>query len=100
MEIRISARHFELSDDLKQKIEQTVQKFSRFYPKIIWVEAILEQEATRDHRKKVEFVVHTNDHHTFAASEETDNFYTSLHKAADKVIRQLKKLKTRRERHS
>ncbi len=98
MEIRISSRNFDLPEDLKHKTEQTIHKFQRFYPNIIWVEAILEQEATRDHRKKVEFVVHTNDHHTFAAKEETDNFYTSLHKAADKVIRQLKKLKTKQER--
>lgn len=97
MEVKIVARHFEMTDDLRDRVEKAIEKISRQNSDLIWLEVVLEQEKTKDHRKKVEFIAHTKDQHTVIASEESDNFFTSINRATEKLLRQFRKIKTKQK---
>jgi len=51
-------------------------------------------ELINEHQKTVEFTVHLQGT-TLVAKESTDDFQKSLHEAAEKIVRQIKKYKTK-----
>ncbi|MCS6808373.1 MAG: ribosome-associated translation inhibitor RaiA [Bacteroidota bacterium] len=94
MEIKVTARHFDAKPSLKEEAIAAAKKFERFYNNIISTEVILSFERTKDSAKTAEFIVHVHDH-TLVAKESSEDFFKSLHDGAEKMIRQLNKLKTK-----
>jgi ribosomal subunit interface protein len=94
MEIKITARHFDAKPALREAAEEAAKKLQRFHSNIISTEIILSFERMRDSVKIAEFIVHVNEH-TLVAKEESGDFYKSVHDGAEKMIRQLGKLKTK-----
>lgn len=94
MEIKFTARHFKATPELQQEAIDNARNFEKFYDNIIDVEIVLSPEAGRENLKAAEFIVYVQDH-TVIAKETTDDYYKSLHAAAEKVVRQLRKLKTK-----
>jgi putative sigma-54 modulation protein len=85
----ITARHFELSGEMKKKAEAEIDGLQRFFDKIISAELILDSEK---HRKKAELKVKVYNQ-TITATADTDDIYGSIAAAVDKVKVQLKKYK-------
>ena len=54
MNITITARHFEASQNLKDLTEKTVRKFEHFYSRIVHCEVIYEPSASPASPQKVE----------------------------------------------
>ena len=94
MEIKVTARHFDAKPVLREDAINAAKKFEKFYNHIISTEVILSFEKMHDSIKTAEFVVHVHDH-TLVAKESSEDFSKSLHEGAEKMIRQLNKLKTK-----
>lgn len=94
MEIKFTARHFKASPELQQEASDNARNFEKFYDGIISVEIILAEESARENLKTAEFILYVQDH-TVVAKETTEDYYKSINAAAEKVVRQLRKLKTR-----
>jgi len=91
MPIRITARHFDLTDDLKNFVEKEIEKLGRYFNHIIDTHLILDAEKSRmtaELKVKVYGTVLTSKVRSF-------DMYNSVEKVIDKMGEQLKRYKDR-----
>jgi len=91
MPIRITARHFDLTDDLKNFVEHEIEKLGRYFNHIIDTHLILDAEKSRmtaELKVKVYGTILTSKVRTF-------DMYNSVEEVIDKMGGQLKKYKGR-----
>ena len=89
MQIRTTARHFDLTDDLKNFAEKHIEKLERYFNHIIDSHLILDMEKSRmtaELKVKVYGTVLTSKHRSF-------DMYDSVEKVIDKMGSQLKRYK-------
>lgn len=91
MRVTITGRHFELTDALRQRIEEKLAKLERFSVKIPEAHVTL---AVEKYRHKAEIVLHVN-HTVLTSREESEDMYASVDAAIDKLHRMLRKHRTR-----
>ncbi|UCB53171.1 MAG: ribosome-associated translation inhibitor RaiA [Candidatus Zixiibacteriota bacterium] len=91
MQIRTTARHFDLTDDLKDHAEKQVAKLSRYFNHIIDSHLIMEMQKSRmtaELKIKVYGTVLTSKHRSF-------DMYDSVERVIGKMEVQLKRYKER-----
>jgi len=86
---KISARHFDLTDEMKSTAESEMEGLTRYFENIISAEMVLDTER---HRRMAELKVRVYNN-TITGTGETDDMYTAIALAVDKVKGQLKKYK-------
>ncbi|MCX6834003.1 MAG: ribosome-associated translation inhibitor RaiA [candidate division Zixibacteria bacterium] len=86
---KVTARHFDLTPEIKARAEEEMEGLTRFFDRIISAEFVLDAER---HRRTAELRVKVHAH-TLSASAETDDIVTAITTAGDKVKSQLKKFK-------
>ena len=89
MKVNITARHFELTDELKGRVGEEVDKLTRFYENIISANAVLDVEGYR-HMAEISVKVYGT---TLTGTGESDQMQISIERAMDKLAVQLKKYK-------
>ncbi|MDP3024805.1 MAG: ribosome-associated translation inhibitor RaiA [candidate division Zixibacteria bacterium] len=91
MEIRTTARHFELTQELKDFVDKEINRLERYYDHIINSHLILEEEG---YRKNAELNLKV--YGTILTSQHSSNdFRTSIEGALEKMESQLKKYKSK-----
>ena len=91
MNIMIAARHFDLTEPLKSRIEQRLASLEKFSADLMEAHVVIEME---ERRCKAELTLHTRTSDFFASAKSYDTYL-----AVDNVIRKLKKqLKAHQER--
>ncbi|MGB7060905.1 MAG: ribosome-associated translation inhibitor RaiA [Candidatus Zixiibacteriota bacterium] len=91
MQIRTTARHFDLTDDLKDFAEKQIAKLERYFNTIIDAHLIMEMEKSRmtaELKMKVYGTVLTSKHRSFDMRD-------SVERVIDKMEIQLKRYKER-----
>ena len=91
MQIRTTARHFDLTDDLKDFAEKQITKLERYFNQIIDAHLIMEMEKSRmtaELKMKVYGTVLTSKHRSFDMRD-------SVERVIDKMEIQLKRYKER-----
>ncbi len=89
MNVSITARHFDLSPELKSFVEDELQKLGRYFDNIVSSNVVLEVESYRQ-RSEVTLKVSGA---TLTGTGESDDMYVSVEESLDKLKRQLKKYK-------
>ncbi len=89
MQKTITARHFDLSNEMKKRAESEIEGLNKFYDNIISADLILDSEK---HRKKAELKIKVYNQ-TLAATADTDDVYSSIDAVVEKIKGQLKKYK-------
>lgn len=89
MQKKISARHFDLTDEIREKAEAEMDGLTRYFENIISAELVLETER---HLRKAELTVKVYNS-TITGTGDTDDLYNSIGQAVDKVKTQLIKHK-------
>ena len=89
MKTKVTARHFDLTPEMKEKAEAEMDGLTRYYDRIVSAEFILDAER---HRRMAELRVKVYNH-TLTGSGETDEIYSAMGVAVDKMKAQLKKYK-------
>jgi len=89
MKVKITARHFELTDELKNHVNEEVDKLTRFFDNIISANAVLTVEGYR-HMAEISLKVYGS---TLTGTGESDQMNISIEQAIDKLSTQLKKYK-------
>lgn len=95
MEVRITARHFDLTPELKAYAEEKIYPLSRYFDRIIDSHLVLEVEKRR---KKAELMLSVFGQ-SLVAHAVTDDMYVSIDEVMDKLERQLKKYAERFKKH-
>jgi putative sigma-54 modulation protein len=91
MQIRTTARHFDLTEDLKNFAENQIGKLERYFDHIIDSHLILDMEKSRmtaELKVKVYGTVLSSKHRSF-------DMYDSVEKVIDKMEAQIKKYKAK-----
>lgn len=86
---KITARHFDLTPEMKDKAEEEMEGLTRYFENIISAEMVLDTER---HRRVAELKVNVYNQ-IISGTGETEDIYSSIDVAVDKVKKQLKKYK-------
>ncbi len=86
---KITARHFDLTPEMKARAEEEMESLTRYFDNIVSAELVLDTER---HRRVAELKVNVYNN-TISGTGETDDIYNSISVAVDKVKKQLKKHK-------
>jgi len=92
MEIRVTSRHTEISDEIRKYLENKVKKLEKYFSRIVEIHAILDKEK---YRCSVEVAIQTNTG-KIVAQHENQDMLSSIDLVINKLERQLKKLKEKR----
>ena len=90
MNIRVEARHMEVTDAIRDYAESKAAKLSRYYDNVLSAEVILDVEAGKS---VVEIVVTAKRKSTFVATHRGDDMYACIDQCVDKVVAQLRRHK-------
>lgn len=91
MNIEITARHFDLTPELREHVESEMDKLTRYFENIISAEVILDVEKYRQ-TSEVKVKVYNA---VIAGSADSNDMYASIEMSIDKVKKQLKKYKSK-----
>ena len=95
MQLIITGRHFDVTEGIKEHIQEKIVKFEKYLKKIIEVHVILSIE----HEKQmVEIILNGSDVKLLAKNESGD-MYTSIDIAAHKIEHQLRDHKEKLKHH-
>jgi putative sigma-54 modulation protein len=90
VQIIVTGRHLDVTDELKAHVTQKLEKLTRFYDRIESIEAVLD----REHEVPiVETLVNAERGVRFVARESSTDLYAALDLVMDKLSRQLTKHK-------
>lgn len=89
MKKKVTARHFDMTPEIKERAEEQIESLTKYFDNIISAEFILDAEK---HRRIAELNVKISNH-SIMGNGETDDIIAAMDIAADKVVGQLKKYK-------
>jgi putative sigma-54 modulation protein len=96
MNIEITARHFDLTPELKEHVEREVDGLTKYFENIISAEVILDVEKYRQ-SSEIKVKVYRE---VITGKSDSDDMYVSVERSIDKVKSQLKKYKGKlKEKH-
>lgn len=96
MRTRFTARHYKAPERLKEFAEQEVQRVQKYYDSIIDCEIILDYEK----QTQVAEIILSVNGQRLAAIEKSEDIRKSITLAVDKLERQVKKYKEKRNQKS
>lgn len=98
MQIQVTGRHVEITDDVRDYIHDKVAKLPRFYDRIHEVEVVLDHESEQF---TAEMIVRAGRKHTFVARETGPDTFALIDVVIEKLERQLtrQKEKYRNRKH-
>jgi putative sigma-54 modulation protein len=95
MQLNISCHHFDLTDAIKQHVEEKLQKITHHFDQVINVKVILEVEKNS---QIAEATIHMSGNDIFAKAE-SDDMYVSIDQMVNKLDSQIIKHKEKLKSH-
>lgn len=95
MQINLTGHHVEVTDSLRNYVNEKLARIERHFDKVTDIHVILELEKLNH---KAEATVHVRGHTLFAESVE-DDMYAAIDALVDKLDRQVKKHKEKITNH-
>jgi putative sigma-54 modulation protein len=92
MQVTVTGRHYEVTPALRSYVDARLDRLLRYTDKIHTVHVILSAEK---HRQVAEIVLR-NDGKEFTGKEEAEDMYSAVDVVADKLEKQLRRLKRKR----
>lgn len=96
MQIQVTGRHVSVTEPIKEYARKKLVAIGIDFPRVIDAHVILD---VQKYRHRCEIVVACTNHIHIEAHEESDNMYASIDVCVDKLARQMRKYKTRLQRH-
>lgn len=96
MQIQLTGRHVDLTDDVRDYINDKANKLPRFYDRIHEIEVILDHESEQF---TAEMIVRADRKQTFVARETGTDTFALIDVVVDRLERQLVKYKEKNRNH-
>lgn len=92
MQVTVTGRHYEITTALRSYLDVRLNRLSRYTDRIVKVHVTL---STEKHRHRAEVALHA-DGKDLTGKEVADDMYVAVDRVADKLEKQLRRLKDRR----
>lgn len=96
LQINVTGRHVTVTEAIKDYAQKKIENIGIDFPRILDAHVILDVEK---HRHTAEVVLHCGNHIVIEARAESDDLYASMDEMVAKAMRQLRKAKTKIQRH-
>ena len=96
MEMTVTGRHVEITPAIREYAEKKLDHIGIDFPHILSAHYILEVDKFR---QIAELVLQCGNHITIEAREVSEDLYASIDRVVDKAARQMRKRKTKLQRH-
>ena len=96
MDIVVTGRHAQISDRFRQHLEEKLAKVPQLLPKVVRVDVVVTHEPTARNSEAVEITCHAKGP-VIRAEACTDDKYTALDAALDKLLERLRRANDRRK---
>ncbi len=96
LDLTMTGRHVEITDAIREYATRRLEQIGIDFPRIISAHYILEVDK---YRHIAELILQCGNHITIEARDVSDDLYASIDKVVDKVARQMRKYKTKIQRH-
>lgn len=97
MQIKISTRHGQLSDESQEKIRQKAERLTRYFERLTSIEVTVDLKSVDS--PIVQLHVSAEHKHDFVAHEEGAELFKSVDAAVQKMEQQLRRYKERIQGH-
>lgn len=100
MQVKVSARHGQLSDEHQAEIAEKAEKLLHYFERISMIEVtvdLADHDAKR--QKKVEILVNAEHKHDFVAHHSDEDLGAAVNGAIDKIKQQVKHYKEKVQDH-
>ncbi len=97
MQIHVTGRHVNVTEPIEDYARKKVENIGLDFPRILDAHIILDVEKRR---QTAELVLHCGNHIVVEAKAESDDLYASIDEVIAKAMRQLRKAKTKIQRHN
>ena len=92
MQVSVTSRHYEVTPALRTYMDARIDRFQRWASNILSAQVTLGSEK---HRHTAEIILRTEGK-DFAGKDESEDMYSAVDRAADKIEKQLRRFKDRR----
>lgn len=99
MQVKISARHGHLDEEVQAAISQKAEKLLHFFDRITFIEVVVDLKKTQDERCPVEIIVQAEHKHDFVATEAHADVLVAFDQAMHKMEGQLRRYKEKIQDH-
>jgi len=96
MQVSITGRHVNVTDNIKDHVNEKLERCLGMFPRIETVHVILDME-NRDY--VAEIVVQAANHIRVTSTEKSENMYDAIDRAAEHAERQLRKQRDKVQDH-
>jgi putative sigma-54 modulation protein len=96
MDMTVTGRHVDVTPAIREYAEKKLEQIGIDFPRILSAHYILEVDKFRH---IAELVLQCGNHITIEAREVSEDLYASIDRVVDKVERQMRKYKTKIQRH-
>jgi len=96
MQIHVTGRHVAVTEAIKDYARKKLDSIGLDFPRIIDAHVILE---VQKYRQRCEVVLNCANHIRIEAEDESDDMYASIDLSVSKLTRQMRKYKTKLQRH-
>lgn len=96
LQIHVTGRHVSVTEPIKEYARKKIENIGFDFPRILDAHVILDVEK---HRHMVDMILHCANHIVIEARAESEDMYASIDEAIARVTRQLRKAKTKIQRH-
>lgn len=90
MNTKITGRHIEVTDAMRNYVAKRIAKLSKYYNRISEMEVIVDGEGLNH---IIEIIVRADNHQPFVVRQTNDDAYAAVDAAVDKIERQLTRFK-------
>ena len=97
MQIKISTRHGNLSDESQEKVRSKVERLERYFERLTSIEVTIDLKSSES--PAVHLQVAAEHKHDFVAREEAEDLFKAVDAVVQKMEQQLRKYKERIQGH-
>ena len=99
MQVKVSARHGHLSDDVQGQLKEKGEKLLHFFGRLTMIEVTVDLHKERDGKLKVEIIATAEHDHEFVGRDEDTDVLHAFTRAANHVKQQITHYKEKIQDH-
>ena len=99
MQVTVSARHGQLSDDAHKQLQEKAEKLLHFFDRLTAIMVTVDFHREREGKVAVEIIAHAEHKHEFVAVDRDGDVQHAFSLAADRIKQQIKHHKEKLQDH-